>query len=443
MSILSPIYGRRRRPTFIILVVFVVIVFLYTTNRMFNTSSTSVPSAPIPPTENKPAADPAPNAPPKEEPPKQEPPKEEPPKEGENKAQEQDKAKDEENDLHMEYGIASRPGFEGYGALTKLGQLPAEHRPAPGNNKRLIFVGDVHGMIDPLQNLLSQVSYDAESGRDHLVFLGNMVTEGPDSAAVVELARTLKASGVRGIHEDRVLIARGDMNATVPERDSFDTMERQHLSHGDYTDTIVAESLTPENVEYLRSFPVILELGNIPTLQNAFVAHAGLVPGLELERQDPWPAMHMRSVLYPRVMTRKQKAKKKIEDWVKKQDEEKTVNVVTDKAKQAMIDEEYEKTKRAADWDVMLPVDDYSGEDWAKAWNEIEGARPEAERRTVFYGHDTRKGLNVAANSVGLNTKCVYGGQLSAFIVTGAAGGVEHETVQVECEEEAKLVDDE
>lgn len=446
MSILSPIYGRRRRPTFIILVVFVVIVFLYTTNRMFNTS-TSIPSAPIPPTDNKPVADPAPNAPPKEEPPKQEPPKdeppkEEPPKEGENKGQEEDKGKEQEDDLHMAYGIASRPGFEGYGALTKLGQLPAEHRPAPGNNKRLIVVGDVHGMITPLQNLLSKVSYDAESGRDHLVFVGDMVSEGPDSAAVVELARTLKASGVRGIHEDRVLLARGDMNSSVPEQDSFDNLERQHLSRGDYDDAIVAEALAPEDVEYLRSFPVILELGFIPTLQNAFVAHAGLVPGLDLEKQDPWPAMHMRSVLYPRVMTRKQKAKKKIEDQVNKQNEEKTGSFITDKAKQAMIDEEYENTKRPGDWDLMLPVDDYTGEDWAKAWNEIEGARAEAERRTVFYGHDTRKGLNVAANSVGLNTKCVYGGQLSAFVITGAEGGVEHETVQVDCEQEAKLADE-
>lgn len=438
MSILSPIYGRRRRPTFIILVVLVVIIFLYTSNRMFNTTSTSVPSAPIPPTDNKPAADPAPNAPPK-----QEPPKEEPPKEGENKGPEQEKEKEPEDDLHMEYGIASRPGFEGYGALTKLGQLPAEHLPAAGNNKRLIVVGDVHGMISPLQTLLSKISYDAESGRDHLIFVGDMVSEGPDSAAVVELARTLKASGVRGIHEDRVLLARGDMNSSVPDQDSFDNLERQHLSRGDYDDAIVAESLTPEDVDYLRSFPVILELGFIPTLQNTFVAHAGLVPGLDLAKQDPWPAMHMRSVVYPRVAARKQKAKKKVEEMVKKNNEEKTGSFITDKAKDALIDEEYEKTKRPGDWDLLLPVDDYSGEDWAKAWNDIEGARGEAERRTIFYGHDTRNGLNVAANSVGLNTKCVYGGQLSAFVMTGAAAGVEHETVQVDCEQEAKLVDDE
>ncbi|KAL2111168.1 hypothetical protein VUR80DRAFT_216 [Thermomyces stellatus] len=408
MSVLPLVSSRRRRPTCVLLLVAAVFAFLYTSNRVFSASPTSIPSAGSGREDR-------------------------PPSEGSSQGQN----KQEEDDIHMDYGTSSRPNFDGYGKLTKLGKLSEEHLPAQGNNKRLIIIGDVHGMITPLKALLAKVGFNAESGNDHLIFVGNMVSEGPDSAAVVDLAQSVKASGVRGVHEDRVLLAR---EASYADQDAFDDLQQQHLSHGDYDDRIVAESLSPQNIEYLSSFPVILELGYIPTLQNAFVVHAGLVPGLELEKQDPWPAMHMRSVVYPRDAARRQKAKKKVEEDIKNSDT--WFGFVSRKSKQALIDEEYEKTKRPWDRDLALPVDDYSGEDWAKAWDVVEGSRSEADRRTVFYGHDTRNGLNIGTNAIGLNSKCVYGGQLSAFVITGSASGVEHETVQVDCEQEAKLVDD-
>lgn len=410
MSVLSLISSRRRRPTLVLLLVAAVLAFLYTSNRISYAPPTSIPSAPRPGAGSAPDGRPA----------------------GEVDDEEQEEQK-KEDDIQMEYGTSSRPGFDGYGQLTKLGKLPEEHLPAQGNNKRLIVIGDVHGMITPLQALLAKIAFNAESGNDHLVFVGDMVSEGPDSAAVVELAQSVKASGVRGVHEDRVLLAR----ETISDQDTHDDLQQQHLSHGDYDDRIVAEALSPQNVEYLSAFPVILELGNIPTLENTFAVHAGLVPGLDLEKQDPWPAMHMHSVVYPREMARLEKAKKKVEDDANNS----WFSFTSRRSRKALAAEEYERTRRPWDRDLVLPVDDYSGEDWAKAWDVIESARNEGERRSVFYGHDTKNGLSVGAYAIGLNTKCVYGGQLSAFVISGGASGVEHETVQVECEQEAKEVE--
>lgn len=48
---------------------------------------------------------------------------------------------------------------------------------------RLIIVGDVHGCIDELLQLLAKVSFQAEE--DNLVFSGDLVNKGPGSIEVI------------------------------------------------------------------------------------------------------------------------------------------------------------------------------------------------------------------------------------------------------------------
>ncbi|KAM5344209.1 hypothetical protein ACJ41O_012746 [Fusarium nematophilum] len=72
--------------------------------------------------------------------------------------------------------------------------------------RRLIIVGDVHGHLAELKKLLEETNFDRHDG-DHLVFVGDLVNKGPDSAGVVQLAMDLGASCVRGNNEDRVLAA--------------------------------------------------------------------------------------------------------------------------------------------------------------------------------------------------------------------------------------------
>ena len=77
------------------------------------------------------------------------------------------------------------------------------------------FIGDVHGELEALQQLLSHLGYQTDGthpeGR-RLVFLGDLVDRGPDSPAVALLVRQLvingNASCILGNHEMNVLLGK-------------------------------------------------------------------------------------------------------------------------------------------------------------------------------------------------------------------------------------------
>lgn len=52
------------------------------------------------------------------------------------------------------------------------------------NDKRILAVGDIHGCIDELNQLLHQMDYDPSY--DQLIFLGDYVDKGPNPRAVLE-----------------------------------------------------------------------------------------------------------------------------------------------------------------------------------------------------------------------------------------------------------------
>ena len=86
-------------------------------------------------------------------------------------------------------------------------QLIGELAPGP-----LDIVGDVHGEIDALRDLLGHLGYDEAGRHPHgrqLVFLGDLTDRGPDSPAVLQLVRGLVESGcaqcIVGNHELNLL----------------------------------------------------------------------------------------------------------------------------------------------------------------------------------------------------------------------------------------------
>ena len=66
-------------------------------------------------------------------------------------------------------------------------------------------------MKDALVDLLAKVKFDEKN--DHLVLAGDMISKGPDSPGVVDLAMKLGATGIRGNHENRVILTHADMVA--------------------------------------------------------------------------------------------------------------------------------------------------------------------------------------------------------------------------------------
>src|SRR4051794_24993285 len=70
---------------------------------------------------------------------------------------------------------------------------------AANDAARLLIIGDVHGMLDELKTLLSKADYTASRG-DRVIFVGDLVNKGPQSAGVVQYAMDINATSVRGNH---------------------------------------------------------------------------------------------------------------------------------------------------------------------------------------------------------------------------------------------------
>ena len=164
-------------------------------------------------------------------------------------------------------------------------------------------------------SLLAEFQYEART--DHLIFAGDFISKGPNSPAVVDLAMSAHASCVRGNHEDRVILAYRDMYAHrliqeqagkplapapgMPEdmqqnEPEDDEIEQERFSRGDAVDRQLAGSFTKAQIDYIASCSVILDIGRIKGLGDLHVVHAGLIPGVRLERQDPMGVMHMRTI---------------------------------------------------------------------------------------------------------------------------------------------------
>jgi hypothetical protein len=240
-----------------------------------------------------------------------------------------------------------------------------------------------------VEELLGKLDFD--ESRDHLIFAGDMIFKGPDSLGVLDLALAAGASCVRGNHEDRTLLALSSMRGTfVPaptaaaEPSSTAAAESQQsndmidgLSHGDDAHVRLALSLSRAHVDWLSECPCILHRGR-RAARDWSVAHGGLVPGVDWERQDPFQVMNMRSI----------------------------------------------------DLTTRVPTELRTGEPWYNVWNHYMKNMPVQRRRMVVYGHDSKMGLNIQKFSKGLDSGCVFGGRLSALTIDSAG---KEKLVSVKC----------
>jgi hypothetical protein len=138
-------------------------------------------------------------------------------------------------------------------------------------------IGDVHGEIAPLRELLAQLGYDGQGAHPEdrrVVFVGDLTDRGPESQAVAELAIDWTGRGraqcILGNHE--LNIARNDIkpgNAWI-----LDPSAPEQQPGGEFAHSRVA---TPEfrarYVEWLRTLPLALERADLR------IVHAAWVPG--------------------------------------------------------------------------------------------------------------------------------------------------------------------
>ena len=139
---------------------------------------------------------------------------------------------------------------------------------------RTIVVGDVHGCLEELEELLQAT---APGPGDRLVFLGDLLDRGPDPVGVLQRVRTLGAECVLGNHEEKHL-----RFAAHEARRRSDPRYRNPMRPFDPKRAAEHARLTHEDLLWLASLPRWIVLGG-----RWIAVHGGLVPGIPLSAQPP------------------------------------------------------------------------------------------------------------------------------------------------------------
>lgn len=104
----------------------------------------------------------------------------------------------------LPFSFELKPDFSHYLKTSTLNISSGDHP------TRVLFVGDVHGRFDDLQNLLRKANYDPAAG-DVLVHTGDIVTKSdlPGSKKVLEWMADHDVVGVRGNHDQAIIDWKG------------------------------------------------------------------------------------------------------------------------------------------------------------------------------------------------------------------------------------------
>ncbi|KAF3939638.1 hypothetical protein ABW19_dt0203590 [Dactylella cylindrospora] len=332
----------------------------------------------------------------------------------------------------------------------QLSALPSKYIPTPApsdSGKTLIIIGDVHGALIEFQELLTKLEGKGFLENSHIVLAGDMISKGPDSLGLLDTAMALNASCVRGNHEDELMRvywrlqkkknkkagkseesddddedddddddddkedkdvkeAKEEIDGIKeqkdiekrtpsPKKDKKNKKDKKHkkgkkkTSHHDkkykHSDVLLAKSLKPHHVAYIESCPLILKIDSASTIGDVAVVHAGMIPGIDLAKQKPSVLMNIRT-------------------FVKK-----------------------------------VPTPGRKGIHWSRLWNEYQEGLLKSglgKALTVVYGHDARRGLEIKKWTKGLDTNCVRGGRLTAFVIKGGSKGGTR-VVSVKCKKYA------
>jgi serine/threonine protein phosphatase 1 len=143
--------------------------------------------------------------------------------------------------------------------------------------KRLVAIGDIHGCVVELANLLTEIQL---APTDLLVFLGDLQDRGPASGTVVSFVREMcetreGTAFVLGNHDEKHVRARRHM---LNQRAQPGYKIPMHLKD-DFL--VVNQQFTDEDCAWMAGLPVAVVLNN-PSgprpLQQTVLTHAGVHP---------------------------------------------------------------------------------------------------------------------------------------------------------------------
>jgi Calcineurin-like phosphoesterase len=195
---------------------------------------------------------------------------------------------------------------------------------------RTIFIGDIHGCYDELTQLLDKLRLQPD---DRVVAVGDLTVKGPKSAEVLDLfANDFRFASVAGNHDLALVRHWGDKNKPLNKAQAraFHELKTQDDRY----------------FQYLASLPFFIDLGS------HVVVHAGVRPGIPLEKQSSDDLVELRTLGEDRT------------------------------------------SREGTPW-----YDAYEGP------------------ATVLFGHWPAPLPRLAAHAIGLDTGCVYGGLLTAYVL--------------------------
>ena len=145
---------------------------------------------------------------------------------------------------------------------------------------RTVVIGDIHGCLDSLNNLLELILPKA----DTLIFLGDYVNRGPDSQGVVERLLALQK------HHPRLITLKGNHDFMFQQY--FDGQESSLFLRVGGKETLASYGILHSVSEPLPLLPAthIQFFRNLPLFfedQHALYVHAGLEPNRHITLQRP------------------------------------------------------------------------------------------------------------------------------------------------------------
>lgn len=174
---------------------------------------------------------------------------------------------------------------------------PTAHRAPAG--ERIYAIGDIHGRLDLLDELLAKIGTDDAArspAKTTLVILGDLPDRGPDTRGVVERLMGLAAASsdiifLMGNHEE-LMIRTWEGDRQVAGTFNRVGGKATLLSYGVRSDVYDSWDLAElanqtvhyvprDHIDFMRSFRDYYQSGDY------LFVHAGIAPGIAIEDQDP------------------------------------------------------------------------------------------------------------------------------------------------------------
>jgi serine/threonine protein phosphatase 1 len=171
--------------------------------------------------------------------------------------------------------------------------------------QRIYAVGDIHGCADLLANLFDRVDDDIRlrpASNILQVFLGDYIDRGPDSRQVLDLLiarqRGTDAVFLKGNHEDFAIRFLKDPTILTQWKNigGLNTVASYGVATTNYREArsqramavALRLSMPADHLDFLRGLNLSFTCGDF------FFAHAGVRPGVALEKQNPHDLLWIR-----------------------------------------------------------------------------------------------------------------------------------------------------